>query len=346
MNKPSIENSRDLMEFIGKQADRFQKLNTINAVDFAQECLFAKQQLMKNEYTFKAALANPASLQAAILNVAAIGISLNPALAHAYLVPRAPVSGQAPVICLDISYRGLVKLATDSNAIRDCKSVLVYEGDHFLWKGAYEMPEHHADPFDTERKKVKGAYNIARMDDGSVMIDVIDKAYIDKVQKTSRAQNGPWKTWWEEMVMKTATRHASKSWPPGDDRERFDKAIELFDQQDGIAYTLDEQAHYVSMLRDQRTLEFFLWNKQQPEEKIVALYNSFAEGHKTYDKGMADRAIESGREQAVAVYDEWADLLKANDADGAQQIRDEWSDGDWAQIVVAGDGEIPEASNG
>lgn len=96
----------------------FNKQNAY-ALKFESECLFAKQQLLKNDYTLTAAQNNPAALRAAILNVAAIGISLNPALAHAYLVPRSPGSAKdasgryvskPAQVCLDISYRGLVKL--------------------------------------------------------------------------------------------------------------------------------------------------------------------------------------------------------------------------------------------
>ena len=87
---------------------------------FKSECLFAKQQITKESFTLDTAVNNPASLRSAILNVAAIGISLNPSLAHAYLVPR------DGAICLDISYRGLVKLATDAGAIEWAKAVLVY----------------------------------------------------------------------------------------------------------------------------------------------------------------------------------------------------------------------------
>ena len=95
------------IDIIKKQESKFMELDAANGslVDFAQECLFARQQLLKNEFTLKTAANNPNSLQAAVLNVAAIGISLNPASAHAYLVPR------DGAICLDISYRGLSKLS-------------------------------------------------------------------------------------------------------------------------------------------------------------------------------------------------------------------------------------------
>lgn len=339
MSNTDIADTKGLMQFLKDQGEKFSKVQSVKEMQFAAECLFAKQHLTKNEYVYKAALANPASLQAAILNVAAIGISLNPAQAHAYLVPR------DNSICLDISYRGLVKLATDCKAIKDCKSVLVYENDTFLWKGVYEMPQHHADPFSKERGDIVGAYNIARMADGSVMVDTVDAEYIAKVEGTSKARSGPWKTWREEMILKTATRHASKSWPQTEDRERFDRAVELLDAQEGMAFTIEEQNHYMGMLRDQRCLEFYLWCRQAPEDKVIALYNSFEPGQKVKQKELADRTLAKGRDLAESVYQEWVELVAKGDEAGAEQIREEWSEADWNEILLAG-GDRQEVANG
>lgn len=144
--------AKGALDLIKKQEARFLEMDAANGklLDFTQECLFARQQILKNDFTLKVASQNGNSLQAAILNVAAIGISLNPASQHAYLVPR------DGAICLDISYRGLVKLATDSGAIKWAKVELVYENDTFSWNGPAEAPTHNADPF-SERGAIKAA---------------------------------------------------------------------------------------------------------------------------------------------------------------------------------------------
>ena len=148
----------DMKQLLAGQKAKFIKLNEANGnlLDFAQECLFAKQQIMKNDYIYNVAQGAPQSLEDAILNVSAIGVSLNPASSHAYLVPR---EGR---ICLDISYRGLVKLATDSGAIKWAKCELVYTNDRFVWKGPVEAPEHEADPFG-DRGEIKGGYCVASL---------------------------------------------------------------------------------------------------------------------------------------------------------------------------------------
>ena len=318
--------SNELMEFLGKQKNRFQELDKASLLSFKQECLFARQQLMKNDYTYKAASKAPQSLQAAILNVAAIGISLNPAQAHAYLVPR---DNQ---ICLDISYKGLVKLATDCGAITDCKSVLVYENDSFKWRGPYKEPKHEADPFSPDRGEVTGAYNIAYLPDGRVMVEVMSKADLDKIKSTSKAANGPWKSWEDQMQLKSVTKRAYKSWPQTENRERLDRAMDLLNETEGMAYTLEQQAEYLGLLRDGKGLEFYLFNHTVSEETRNGLYNSFDYGHKVADKERAKELEANGLEQAQKTAFDYETMLSNGDTDGAKQIRDEFSDDEWKLI--------------
>ncbi|EON5390422.1 recombinase RecT, partial [Escherichia coli] len=65
---------------------------------WAKESQFAIQQFQKNDFLAKTAQANLPSARNAIINVAAIGITLNPSSKLAYLVPR------GGAVCLDISY--------------------------------------------------------------------------------------------------------------------------------------------------------------------------------------------------------------------------------------------------
>ena len=230
--------------------EAFEKLNGYG-LDFKSECLFARQLILKNDYTMKAVQADPPALRAAILNLSAIGISLNPALAHAYLVPRSPKKGMPPAICLDISYKGLVKLATDAGSIEWAKAVLVYEGDDFKWRGPAEAPLHEVeDVFAADRidasdplKNMRGGYCLAKLTGGGFMVDVMSAGEIIEVKLSSKAQNGPWQGKWAgEMAKKTLVKRASKSWPQSSGRDRLDTAINVLNQHEGIeqAEPIDE----------------------------------------------------------------------------------------------------------
>ena len=101
-------------------------------MNYESEFGFALQQLGANDYTKKIAENNPESLLHAMANVAACGLSLNPAKKECYLVPR---KGK---VCLDPSYMGLCKLLTDTGSIKWIQTKLVHEKDTFVVHGVDE----------------------------------------------------------------------------------------------------------------------------------------------------------------------------------------------------------------
>ena len=104
---------------VAVQQDFKQLASVHGSVNWEAECNYAIQQIYKNDFTTKVAVGNPVSVQNAVRNIAAIGLTLNPALKYAYLVPR---DGQ---ICLDVSYMGLMHLAQDTGSVvwAQCKIV-------------------------------------------------------------------------------------------------------------------------------------------------------------------------------------------------------------------------------
>ncbi|EPU2409346.1 hypothetical protein ACVVHD_004614, partial [Escherichia coli] len=92
----------DIVEFVKQQERFFCEALTEPTLTWAKESQFAIQQFQKNDFLAKTAQANLPSAQNAIINVAAIGITLNPSSKLAYLVPR------GGAVCLDISYMGLL----------------------------------------------------------------------------------------------------------------------------------------------------------------------------------------------------------------------------------------------
>ena len=78
----------DLVTLVNNQQPFFSNVLTTDEVNWKKESQFAIQAMTTNDFLGKVALENPVSVQNAIINIAAIGISLNPALKHAYLVPR------------------------------------------------------------------------------------------------------------------------------------------------------------------------------------------------------------------------------------------------------------------
>jgi recombination protein RecT len=93
---------------------------------------------------------------------------------------------------------------------------VVHEKDTFVWRPCDpERPIEHETPgllFD--RGPAIGAYAIARLKDGSVMAEVMNREEIEKVRNISRAKgSGPWTIWWDQMARKTVMRRLSKYLP-------------------------------------------------------------------------------------------------------------------------------------
>lgn len=200
--------------------DSFVSVLSDRSINFDREAEFALQVLYGNNYAMDIAMNNRGSLIAAVVNIAAIGISLNPAKKQAYLVPR---DGK---ICLDISYMGLMDLAIDSGSIRWGQAELVYETDTFELVGVDKEPVHKRAPFARDRGEVVGVYVVVKTADGDYLTDTMSREEIDGIMNRSQSvksgKSSPWKTDWGEMAKKTVVKRAYKYWPK---TERLDTAI-------------------------------------------------------------------------------------------------------------------------
>jgi recombination protein RecT len=307
----------NIIEMLPALKDKFNTQNSFN-LKFESECLFAKQLIQKSDFTLKTAQNNTNSVRSAVLNVAAVGISLNPALAHAYLVPR------DGAIQLDISYKGLVKLATDSGAIEWAKAVLVYENDDFEMNGVWEPPNHKYNPFSKDRGELVGGYCLAKLSTGEHMVDVMTFEELEKVRQTSKANNGPWKTWPDEMRKKTLVKRASKSWPQSNGRERLDTAISVINQHEGMEDTQvvstsdylqaspEQKQKFLELTKGEPLALYMWWNPLDERIKLSVMDHEFERGQKGRTQAIWRELIAKGREIEQQIS---ADLLACCEAE-------------------------------
>lgn len=209
----------DLVQFVHEQKNMFMERCADDKVAFSNESQFAIQAIQNNDYLAKIAQSNLASLQNAIINVAAIGISLNPANKHAYLVPR---DGK---VCLDISYMGLLHLAMSTGSILWGQCKLVHENDSYESNGLDKAPTHKYNAF-KDRGSVIGGYCTVKTADGDYLTEEMTLDDINGIRDRSQGfksgKRSPWLTDWSEMARKTIVKRASKYWPKVD---RLDTAI-------------------------------------------------------------------------------------------------------------------------
>ncbi|KAB5497790.1 recombinase RecT [Serratia sp. RJAL6] len=220
----------------------FEQMCSEPSITFKREAEFAMQIFANNDYLAGVAVQNPVSTCSAIKNIAAIGITLNPAQKLAYMVPR------KGAICLDISYMGLMHIAQQSGAIKWCQSAIVRKNDKFMRVGIDRAPQHEFNEFDTieQRGDVVGAYVVVKTDEGDYLTHTMRAEDIYSIRDRSEAwkafkskgKSCPWVTDEEQMILKTVVKQAAKYWPR---RERLDAAIDYVNTDGGEGINFNQE---------------------------------------------------------------------------------------------------------
>lgn len=230
----------DVISWVRGVEPECQQLSMVhNAVSVPAEMNYAIQLLTANQYAAGIAVKNPVSVQNALRNASAIGISLNPANKHAYLVPR---SG---AICLDISYMGLMHLAQSTGSIEWGQAKLVYQADTYVNQGIDKAPLHQYPAFGS-RGDLVGAYCTVKTSTGAYLTEEMSIEQLMKVKERSESgkQNkGPWHSDKEEMCRKTVVKRAAKYWPKVD---RLNQAVEYLNTDGGEGVSHDAPVKDVS----------------------------------------------------------------------------------------------------
>ncbi len=217
--------SNDIEKIVYSAESVFTSVLVDKSVNFEKEANFAIQFLMASDFALEVARKNPQSVINAVTNVGAIGISLNPAKKQAYLVPR------KGAICLDISYMGLVDLATDTGSIKWAQADIVRSDDVFILNGIDKAPRHEFNPFAIDRGAIVGAYVTAKTADGDYLTDCMSIEELNNIRNRSESAKkgyGPWITDATEMMKKTVVKRAYKLWPKS---ERLSQAINYLNEE-------------------------------------------------------------------------------------------------------------------
>lgn len=240
--------------FISSLQTDFEKRITEDIkMSFEKESLFAIQLLQKNDFLVSTAVKNPESLKNAILNVASIGISLNPAKKSAYLVPR------DGAVMLDISYMGMAEIATSMESIDFVQAKLVHENDTFEYLGVSSEPDHKFNPFG-DRGQVIGVYCVTKTAKGDFLTEMMTiqecLSIRDRTKIWQKKQSGPWKTDQGEMMKKTVIKRAAKLWPRVDlHSQRIESVIDVMNESEGIDFE-KERAEALERQEERVSIEY------------------------------------------------------------------------------------------
>ena len=163
---------------------------------------------------------------------------------------------------------GIMKKVRNSGELSSIVAKVVYAGDKFRnWiddKG--EHLEYEAGD-EQDRNIVRCVFAMAKLKDGSIEVEVLMPADIEKIRNVSRTKNtGPWVEWWDQMAIKSAIRRLSKRLPMStdlDDLIRRDDALYDFENKRG-----DEQVVLAAPSRQAESLDDFAKRGTETEEKV------------------------------------------------------------------------------
>lgn len=225
-----------------------------------KEISFALQVINKST---KLKECTPDSKLAAVINVANIGLTLNPVAKEACLVPRWNNLLKLNECCLEPMYPGLVKLLTDAGSVKSISAQIVYENDGIsIDKGDNIHPVKHIPELVSSKKGMAiGVYALATLIDGTRQVEWMDKTETDAIKersetyaafKAGKIKSCTWVTDEPEMMRKTVIKRIYKYLPRTERMEHIDNAVSL----DNIDYAAsDNQLRYIESLLHTSTLE-------------------------------------------------------------------------------------------
>lgn len=157
----------------------------------------------------------PETIYASLITAAQLGLEPGAAKGEAYLVP---FRGKCQLIP---GYRGLIKMALRSKAVKSVYSHVVYEADEFMLDLGSEPRVVHRPALDGDRGAIRGAYAVAQMTNGAVDVEWMSVVDLEKIRADAArgrgGNDGPYKDHESEMYRKAPTRRLCKRLPMGDD---------------------------------------------------------------------------------------------------------------------------------
>lgn len=157
----------------------------------------------------------PQSLVLAVMRGARTGLPVDGGGGLAWIVPYGTEATYVP------GYKGLITLAKATGLVKDMQPKAVHAADAFEVDEADGKVTHKRfipRTKDDDRGPLIAVYCRTTLPDGTVRFTVMDMMDIERIRSKSRAQNGPWKTDFEAMALKSVVKMDFKTLgvPPGD----------------------------------------------------------------------------------------------------------------------------------
>lgn len=191
----------------------------------------------------------PESIQHSLLSAASAGITLDPNLGHAYLIPYYNKKTGVHEAHLHISYRGLIHASTRDNQFKYVRAAAVYQNDVFHVDQGTTVEVTHKIAIGG-RGNIIGAWALAETMSGDRYFEYLTIDQIRKIRDRSKNKDGlAWKVFFEEMARKCAVRRLLK-YTPASPKE----VLEVMNRYEGLEPS-DVSDQVVRVISDEQCME-------------------------------------------------------------------------------------------
>lgn len=170
-------------------------------------------EFSQNEWLRKC---SPDSIYASLIASAQLGLEPGAVKGEAYLVP---FRGKCQLIP---GYRGLIKLALRSKAVKSVYAHVVYMNDDFSIELGTDPAVMHRPFIDGDRGDIRGAYAVAKLESGAIDIEWMGLEELERIRQGAASMRGgkdspAYAEHESEMYRKAPIRRLAKRLPLGDD---------------------------------------------------------------------------------------------------------------------------------
>lgn len=209
-----------------------QLIAMVGEMQLQKEMSFAIQAVNGNSMLQQA---TPESIAKCVWNIGITGLTLNPVHQFAYITPRRV--GDKIEAIITPSYKGLVKLITDTGSVKNIYAHPVYKGDDFdISLGTDTEIKHKPKFISIKPEDVTHVYAVAILRDGSKQVEIMPVAEVNEIRERSdsykawkdkKAKSSIWVDFYTEMCRKTVVKRLSKYLPKTESWEKVQQAIEI-----------------------------------------------------------------------------------------------------------------------
>jgi recombination protein RecT len=154
----------------------------------------------------------------AVNRSAQMGLSPDPIRGEAYFIPR------KNACTFQIGYKGLIKMAIASGAIKMIQCYAVHENEHLIMR-AGEKPDYIISRGD--RGELEGFLCVAKLGESEWDFEYMTVAEINRIRDNFKATDGVWAKNYNEMAKKTVIKRLLKRIPNVDCYDDSDRMVNI-----------------------------------------------------------------------------------------------------------------------